>query len=78
MHFFSLLWQSKKKNNEGKNVLPLFISFDDYETGNALGSHAGVHKVGATYVSIPCFPPEYQATLSSIFIALLFYSSDRK
>ena len=29
-------------------------------------------------MSIPCSPPEYQAPLSSIFIALLFYSSDRK
>ena len=56
----------------------MYAGLSDYETGNALGSNAGVHEVGATYVSIPCFPTEYQATLSSIFIALLFYSSDRK
>lgn len=34
--------------------------------------------MGATYVLILCFPPEYQAALSSIYIALLFYSADRK
>jgi len=38
----------------GKTVLPLFMYFDDFESGNVLGSHSGIHKVGAVYVSIPC------------------------
>ena len=33
---------------------------------------------GATYVYYPCFPPEYQSSLNSIYIALLFYLADRK
>lgn len=30
------LWKRKVKNMEGKEVLPLFLFFNDYETGNAL------------------------------------------
>lgn len=51
--------------------------FDDYESGNVLGSHSGIHKLGAVYVSIPCMPPYCSTTLSNIFLALLFHSSDR-
>lgn len=29
------------KNYEGKMVFPLFMFFDDYESGNVLGSHSG-------------------------------------
>lgn len=29
------------KNYEGKTVFPLFMFFDDYESGNVLGSHSG-------------------------------------
>jgi len=51
--------------------------FDDYEeSGNVLGSHSGVHKLGAVYVSTPCLPPNRSTTLSNIFLALLFHSSD--
>ena len=66
------------ENYEGKDVLPLFLAFDDYKERNDMGSHAGVHKLGATYVYSPCFPPKYQSSLNSIYIALLFYSADRK
>ncbi|KAF0713678.1 SAM domain-containing protein, partial [Aphis craccivora] len=70
-------WQSKIKKFEGKTVLPLFSYFDDFESGNVLGSHSGVHKVGAVYVSVPCIPLHRTSVLSNIFLALLFHSSDR-
>ncbi|XP_022160294.1 uncharacterized protein LOC111026502 [Myzus persicae] len=69
-------WQSRMKKFNGKTVLPLFMYFDDFES-NVLGSHSGVHKVGAVYVSIPCIPPHRTSVLSNIFLALLFHSSDR-
>ncbi|CAG9782655.1 unnamed protein product [Diatraea saccharalis] len=70
-------WQSKRTGNAGRIVVPLFIFFDDYETSNALGSHSGIHKLGALYVSIPCLPPWRCSALSNIFLTLLFHSSDR-
>lgn len=70
-------WQSKRTVHAGRNVVPLFLFFDDYETGNALGSHSGIHKLGAVYVSIPCLPPWRCSVLSNIFLTLLFHSSDR-
>ena len=51
--------------------------FDDFESGNALGSHAGIHKLGAVYASIPCLPPEYGSLIENIILVLLFHSSDR-
>lgn len=51
--------------------------FDDFECGNVLGSHSGVHKLGAVYVSIPCIPQHRTSVLGNIFLALLFHSSDR-
>lgn len=70
-------WQSRRIAHSGKNVVPLFLFYDDYETSNALGSHSGIHKLGAVYVSIPCLPPWRCSTLSNIFLTLLFHSSDR-
>ncbi|CAI6350155.1 unnamed protein product [Macrosiphum euphorbiae] len=70
-------WKSRMIKHEGRIVLPLFMFFDDYESGNVLGSHSGIHKLGAVYVSIPCIPPHRTTLLSNIFLALLFHSSDR-
>lgn len=70
-------WQSRKRMHAGRCVMPLFLFFDDYETSNALGSHSGIHKLGAVYISIPCLPPWHYSTLSTIFLTLLFHSSDR-
>lgn len=42
------------------------------------GSHSGVHKLGAVYITIPCLPPHIQSTLKTIFLALLFHSTDRQ
>jgi len=70
-------WQSRIQKLEGKTVLPLFMYFDDFENGNVLGSHSGVHKLGAVYVSVQCIPLHRTSVLSNIFLALLFHSSDR-
>ena len=72
------LWKEKRSLFAQESVvLPLFIYFDDFETGNALGSHAGVHKLGAVYCRLQCFPPEYLSQVTSILPCLLFHSSDR-
>lgn len=49
-----------------------------YEVGNPLGSHSGVHKLCAVYISIPYLPPHIQSTLKTIFLTLLFHSTDRQ
>ncbi|KAE8739106.1 hypothetical protein FOCC_FOCC015398 [Frankliniella occidentalis] len=66
-----------KLSCENYIVLPLTLSFDDYEPDNVLGSHAGVHKVGAAYFEISCLQPEFQGALENKFLALLFHSTDR-
>lgn len=70
-------WQSKRLIHADKTVIPIFLYFDDYETSNALGSHSGIHKLGAVYISVPCLPSWRCSALSNIFLALLFHSSDR-
>lgn len=72
------LWKEDIKPLFGdKLVLPLEVYFDEFETGKELGSHAGVHKLGAVYYSISCLPPEFKSKLENIFTALLFHSYDR-
>lgn len=71
------IWRTKIQYFQSKNVLPLFLFSDDYETGNGLGNHAGVNKLAGTYISIPCLPPHFQ-NLNSIFNALIFFSKDRQ
>lgn len=74
----SPLWKKIETNFSGKTVFPLLLYFDDYESGNPLGARAGVHKLGAVYISLPCLPPQYSSKLSNIFLALLFHTDDRK
>ncbi|KAF4527080.1 hypothetical protein B566_EDAN015715 [Ephemera danica] len=71
------LWRDTVKNYVGKIVFPLLLYFDDFETGNPLGSRAGVHKLGAVYYSIPSFPQYILTKLDNIFLAMLFHSQDR-
>ncbi|XP_065226772.1 uncharacterized protein LOC135850010 [Planococcus citri] len=71
-------WQKKHLDFGDKKVLPVFLYYDDYENNNALGSHAGIQKCGAIYISIPCLPPELNSKLSAIFLFVLFNTLDRK
>jgi len=72
------LWKSMKNEFKNKLVLPLFIFEDDFECGNALGSHAGMQKLGAVYASIACLPMHLATKLENIFLTLLYHAQYRK
>lgn len=75
------LWTKKYKNgklSENEYLIPLFLYADDFESGNALGSHAGKQKFGAVYASLPGFPPNVSSQLRNIILTLLFKSEHRK
>ncbi|KAL6418047.1 hypothetical protein ACFW04_013651 [Cataglyphis niger] len=74
----SELWKQLSHNFHDKLVFPLIIYYDEFETNNPLGDHAGVHKVGAVHVSLPCMPPEARSKLDNIFLTLLFLNKDRE
>ena len=65
-----------------KDCFPYILFYDEVETGNPLGSHRGVHKMGMIYVSLRCFPPHFYSRLSNIFVYMVipasanFYLSD--
>lgn len=61
------VWKSIKEYYGNKSVIPLFLYYDDFETGNPLGSAAGVHKVGALYGSIAILPFPYASLLKIYF-----------
>ncbi|KAF2897146.1 hypothetical protein ILUMI_09035 [Ignelater luminosus] len=70
-------WKNKvSPRPKSDTIIPLYLYFDEFETGNPLGAHASIHKVGAIYVSIPCLPPIQQGSLINIFLLMLFHSSD--
>lgn len=64
-------------NNVNERIFPLLLYYDEFETGNPLSSHAGIHKLGAVYTSIACLPPHLASQLKYIFLFALFYYSDR-
>lgn len=75
------IWNNKISNfddNDTTVILPIAVYYDDFESGNPLGSHAGIHKIGAVYCSIACLPVNVRSRLENIFLALLFHSSDLK
>lgn len=45
-----IVWKYKESNNKLQTILPIFLFLDDYEIGNPLGSHSGIHKLGAVYI----------------------------
>ena len=70
-------WKEKSAFYSNKICLPLLMFFDDYENNNALGSHKGISKCGAVYLSIPCLPPDFQSKIENIFLFILFNTLDR-
>lgn len=66
---------SNKENDS--SCLPVILFYDDFEVGNPLGSHAGIHKLGGVYLSLPFLPSHYVSQLRNIFMLALFHSSDR-
>jgi hypothetical protein len=67
---------SKLKDDECLH-LPLILFFDDFEVGNPLGSHSGIHKLGGIYISLPFLPVHYMSQLNNIIMIGLFHSADR-
>lgn len=72
----SNLWKIKS-TDPNQIVLPLFLYYDDFEITNPLGSHAGVQKVGAVYVSLACLPPDLASRLHNIFLVSLFKTDNK-
>lgn len=70
------LWQ-RKYECKNRESYPLLLFFDDFKTGNALGSHAGKQKLGGVYLSIPCLPPHITMYLKNCFLTSTFYSANR-
>lgn len=70
------LWKQKKDLYPDKIRIPYFVYFDDAEINNPLGSHAGVHSIGAVYYSFPIF--KNSSKLSNIFVAGFLKTSDVK
>lgn len=71
------LWL-KKYSNSSKIIIPLQLFFDEFETRNPLGSHAGEEKLGAVYISIACLPPYSSAKLRNIFLSTIINSKHLK
>ena len=61
-----------------ENEFPYVIFFDEVECGNPLGSHKGVQKIGALYLSFKCFPTHLNSCLKNIFIVSLFPSGSNQ
>lgn len=70
-------WKERTANDPRK-LIPFLIYSDDYEAGNPLSSHSGIHKICGTYASFPTLPPERRSKLENIFMVLLFHSADKK
>lgn len=72
------LWKEKIRSFHADDIiLPLGVFFDDVETGNAQGTHAGKNAVGCVYISVLCFPPSVSSKLQSIIMSDIFYTQDR-
>lgn len=71
----SKMWHSIKQQYDN-DVLPLIFYFDEFEINNPLGSHRGVHKLGAVYCTISGIEEEYKSILQNIFLVQLHNVAD--
>ena len=71
-------WKNFRRSfDETKFNFPITLYYDDYETNNPLGSHAGFGKIGAVYALLPGLPPVHQSKRENIFLVLSFNTLDR-
>lgn len=72
------LWKEKMNHfNNNQNVVPLIMYYDDFETGNSLGSHCGKQSIAAFYYHFPTLPSNC-TSLVNIFVAMLVKTSHIK
>ena len=62
----------------GQLTFPFVVYYDDFESGNPLGSKKGVHKIGAVYMSLRCCDPVYYSKLNSIYLVMLMLTKQRE
>lgn len=66
-------WDAILKNYPRNSIIiPFDLYTDDFETGNALGSNSGTHKIAGYYISFPVFPSHIVASTKYIFEVLLY------
>lgn len=70
--------EKKLEKHSNKMLFPFLLYFDEFKTNNPIGSHAGMQKLGAIYISLPSFPPEHTSKLENIFLIYLFNSLGKK
>ncbi|KAL1458020.1 hypothetical protein WDU94_008196 [Cyamophila willieti] len=74
-------WKKMKREmatSEDVLHLPMIVYYDDFEVNNPLGAHAGIHKIGGLYISLPFLPRKYVSLIDHILILALFHTSDRE
>ena len=64
-------WQERLLAHGDKVVIPIIMSWDEYENNNPLGSHKGLCKIGALYTGI--YLLYLRVTKQNWKIFLLFY-----
>lgn len=57
-------------------TLPLLLYVDDFEVCNPLGTSRKKHKITAVYWVLANIPPQFRATLKSIYLAVLCKAVD--
>lgn len=65
-------------NDKSQILIPIMVYFDDFEVLNPLGSHSGQLKIGGVYIKILALPDHLNSKLTSILLAMLFFTEDRK
>jgi len=73
----SEVWNCIEQQFEN-DVFPLILYFDELEINNPLGSHRGVHKLGAVYCTIGGIDEKYASSLENIFLIQLHNVVDYK
>lgn len=66
----------KSKVNSEKITFPLFLYEDGFETGNPLGSHAGVYNINKISITFPSMPVKFISKLNNIFLAQIYHADD--
>ncbi|KAJ8667937.1 hypothetical protein QAD02_009600 [Eretmocerus hayati] len=79
-HVQGSMWRTKYAafSRKGDGGFPLEVWYDDFQTGNGMGSAKYEQKLGGVYVRCPALPPHLLSKLYSIFSPVIFYAKDRE